>query len=108
MFSFKKGEEHCGLKISQVKRLENPDYYVYSKNIPGGLMQASFEQKVVTNVANPTVAEWCHVAILDKYLKKLPPAAIEKDLFYCKPMPTVPVGDLSAWWLWEKTHCHKR
>ena len=28
MFLFKGGEEHCGLKISQVKRLENSDCYV--------------------------------------------------------------------------------
>ena len=68
------GQEHRELRISQLKRLQNPDRYVYyknaSKNRPGGLMQSNLDHKVVSIVANPAVGDGCHISILDKYLMK--------------------------------------
>ena len=96
------GQEHRELRISQLKRLQNPDRYVYyknaSKNRPGGLMQSNLDHKVVSIVANPAVGDGCHISILDKYLMKLPPAAHEKDIFYCKPMPSIPTVESATWY----------
>ena len=50
------------------------------------------EDKSVTIVANPVVGERCHVFLLDTYISKLPPAAVEKDIFHCKPLSNVPTS----------------
>ena len=61
-----------------------------SKNRQGGIAQMRLEHKSVTIVANPVVGERCHVFLLDTYISKMPPAAVEKDIFYCKPLSNVP------------------
>ena len=38
------------------------------------------------------------MALLDKYISKLPPGAIEKDIFYCRALNSVPNGDSNALW----------
>ena len=35
--------------------------------------------------SNPLLGERCHVALVKKYLAKLPNGALEKDCFYCRP-----------------------
>ena len=50
-------------------------------------------------VANPAVQPQCHVYALDKYISNLPPAAIEKDLFYCRPCSVLPDDKNKAWYL---------
>uniref|UniRef100_A0A1X7TT57 DUF3504 domain-containing protein n=1 Tax=Amphimedon queenslandica TaxID=400682 RepID=A0A1X7TT57_AMPQE len=90
-FCLRGGQEHRELGVSQLKRLYNPDCYIYSerssKNRPGGTAQIRLEHKTVPIVANHAAGICCHVFLLDMYLKKLPPIAIEKDYFYCKPSP---------------------
>ena len=101
-FCLRGGQEHWDLSISQLERLNNPDRYIYRekasiKNRPGGIEQSRLEHKCVTIVANPRVGSRCHVFLLDKYIKKLPKAAIEKDVFYCKPLPFAPKDETKPW-----------
>ena len=56
------------------------------------------EHKSVTISANPAAGERCHVSILDLYLSKLPTAAHESDIFYCKPMVSAPTDKYSPWY----------
>lgn len=57
------------------------------------------QHKSVTIVANPVVGERCHVFLLDTYISKLPPAAVEKNIFYCKPLSNVPTDPTNPWYL---------
>lgn len=102
-FCLRGGMEHRQLSVSQLKRLKNPDRYVYtensSKNRPGGVTQLKLDHKSVTIVANTSVGERCPVFVLDKYISKLPVAAIEKDLFYCRPLSSVPKGESEPWYI---------
>ena len=78
-FCLRGGQEHRELAVSQLKRRHDPDRYVYvekaSKNRPGGVSQLKLQHKSVTIVSNPKVGNRCHVALLDKYISKLPPGA---------------------------------
>ena len=98
-FCLRGGEEQRNLKISQLERLSNPDRYVYtentSKNRYGGLKQMRVKNKLVPIVAVPECGERCHVYVLDTYLAKLPPEALEKDNFYVQP-----VADFEAREIW--------
>ena len=102
-FCLRGGQEHSDFGISQLHRLYNPDRYIYkenaSKNRQGGIAQMRLEHKSVTIVANPVVGERCHVFLLDTYISKLPPAAIEKDIFYCKPLSNIPTDPTNPWYL---------
>ena len=88
MFCLRGGQEHRNLQLSQLKRSE--DKYVYyenvSKNRNGTFRQLRVKNKVVPLYACPELGNKCPVAMLDKYIAKLPPAAKEKDLFYCRPL----------------------
>ena len=88
-FCLRGGDEQRNLKISQLKRLSNPDRYIYteksSKNRCGGLKQIRLQNKTVPIIAVPESQSRCHVYLLDKYFLKLPPEAIEKDNFYVQP-----------------------
>ena len=90
------GEEQRNLKIGQFKRLQNPDRYVYtenaSKNRTEGLKQMRVKNKSVPIMAVPESGTRCHVFILDTYLGKLSPEAIEKDNFYVQPVSTFDVS----------------
>ena len=84
------GEEQRNLKHSQFKRYSNPDRYIYSehgsKNHNGGFFQLDVEKKNVSIFRNEEAGKRCLVDLLDNYLKRLSPGAIEKELFYCKPL----------------------
>ena len=84
------GEEQRGLKPSQFQRLTNPDRYIYtehgSKNRNGGFYQLHVENKSVTIFKNEQARERCLVTLLDSYLEKLPKAASDKDIFYCRSL----------------------
>ena len=94
-------QEHRDLQLSQLERSKNPDKYVYSenssKNRKGGLSELRLEHKSVTIVANPSAGCRCHVFLLDLYISKLPKAAIEKDIFYCQPLPSKPRDSTHPW-----------
>ena len=102
-FCLRGGEEQRNLKISQLKRLKNPDQYVYtenaSKNRCGGLKQMRVQNKTVPIIAVPESGNRCHVFILDTYLGKLSPEAIESDNFYVQPIAKC---DLSKSWFTAK------
>jgi len=84
------GEEQRNLKPSQFKCLTNPDRYIYnehgSKNRNGGFFQLDVDNKSVSIFRNEEAGERCLVFLLDTYLKRLPQGAIQKDLFYCRPL----------------------
>ena len=90
------GIKHRQLKLSQIKRVDDPLSYVYtecaSKNCPGGLVQLRVKNKVVPIHAVPEAGEHCHVYVLDRYLEKIPEAAFEKDNFYLQPVATTKEG----------------
>jgi len=48
--------------------------------------------------ACPAAGERCPFHILDTYISKLPPQAFEKDLFYIRPLETVPTNPTSPWY----------
>ena len=78
-------------KISQLKRLNNPNRYVYtensSKNRYGGVKQLHIKNKFVPIVTVPELGRKCNVFILDTYLQKLPPEAMQHDNFYVCSLP---------------------
>ena len=93
------GEEHCGLKLSQFTfgEMQDPDdpsstlsFFRYeehgSKNRAGGSRQLNLENKCVTQFAKKDSPSRCHYSLLQQYFSKLPPEALQKDVFYCKPI----------------------
>ena len=80
--------------LSQLKRLHDPDRYVYhehsTRNKQGGIRQLHLDHKVVTIVPNEAAKEKCPVFILDTYISKLPEEAKKNDLFYCCAVQKVP------------------
>ena len=62
-FCLRGGQEHRNLGILQLKRLHDPEHYIYndnsSKNRKGGLEQLRLEHKSVTIIANPSVGVRC-------------------------------------------------
>ena len=94
--------EHRSLKLSQLQRLRDPDRYVYyenvSKNQNGSFKQLYIRGKVVPVYACPEAGGRCPVSILDKYLSKLSPETVEKDLFYVRPLEQVPTNPLDPWY----------
>ena len=101
-FCLRGGQEHRDLKLSQLERLSDPDRYVYhensSKNKKGGLRELRLEHKSVSVIAVPDVGERCHVSLLDLYISKLPPEAVEQDLFYCRPLEQAPQDSTKPWY----------
>jgi len=83
-------DEQRVIKLSQFSRHTNPDHYVYtehgSKNRNGGFYQLHVPNKNVQIHKNEIVGEQCLLSLLNLYISKLPQAAKEKDLFYCKPL----------------------
>ena len=101
-FCLRGGQEHRDRCLSQLTRLESPNRYVYkeraSKNRQGGLAQLKLEHKKVTIMANPTSRIRCPVHLLDKYIGKLPQEAIQKDNFYCRPLPSIASDSARSVW----------
>ena len=92
------GDEHRELKCSQleIREVENPsDHFekikclTYkehgSKNRPGLIHHVHLDNKVVIHYASSSLGNRCFVYLMELYISKLPPKAVEKDLFYCKP-----------------------
>ena len=113
-FILRGGQVHRNLHISQIVRFSDPDRYEYiknsSKNRSGGLNHLQITHKKVPIYANVSAGERCHVHILDKYLRKLPPLAKEKGSFYWQPLQTLPSEEEAPWFAaipcgkngWEK------
>ena len=96
------GEEQRSLKISQFKRMYDPDKYTYtengSKNRSGGVAQLNLENKIVPIYPVPQHQPRCLVYLIDLYFSKLTALAFEKDLFYVRPKANVPVLPDEAWY----------
>ena len=90
MFCLRGGTELRNLKPSQMKRLNDPNRYVYteytSKTQPGSFKKLYIKNKVVPIFECPEVGEQCPVLILDKYFSKLPPEAFSNDIFFLRPI----------------------
>ena len=88
-FCVRGGEEQRKLGPSQFKRSFKPDCFTFiehgSKNRSGGLQQLKIDNKCVPCYAVPDESPRCLVYLLDLYLEKLPLAAFEKDILYCRP-----------------------
>ena len=104
-FCLRGGEEHRGLKLSQLQRLKNPDRYIYtenySKNRSGTFDQLHIQKKVVPVICTctTTTKSKCHVHILDLYISKLPSTILEsKSLFYLRPLQNVPSDQAAPWY----------
>ena len=84
------GTKQRNLKPSQFVRQTDPDMYIYtengSKNRNGGFYQLEVPNKTVSIYKNDSVGERCLVKLLDLYLSKLPKAAFEKGIFYCRSL----------------------
>ena len=97
-----RGGEHRSRKLPQLKRMCNPDHYLctenVSKNINGSFKQLHIKSKIVPVFACPAAGERCPFHILDTYISKLPPQAFERDLFYIRPIETVPTKPTSPWY----------
>ena len=57
----------------------------YRKNRSGGLAQLHVKNKSVEIHKSPEAGDR-HCRLLDLYISKLPEEAVEKDLFYVRPM----------------------
>ena len=94
MFCLRDGVEHRALKLSQLKRMDSPDWYIYyenvSKNHNGSFTQLHVKGKVVPLFACPEAGDRCPVKVLDKYISKLSQEAIVQDLFYVRPLENIP------------------
>ena len=103
-FCLQGGNEHRNSRLSQLKRTENGYTYTEnaSKNHSGGLVQLRVKNKTVEIHENPEAGDHCHCRLLDLYIGKLPPEAIEKDLFYVRLMEKVnkqaPMYEQSVWY----------
>ena len=102
MFCLRGGVEHRALKLTQLKRMTNPDRYIYyenvSKNHNGSFKQLHVKSKVVPLFACPEAGDRCPVRILDEYISKLPQDAIAHDLFYVRPLENIPPAPSSPWY----------
>ena len=102
MFALRGGIEHRSLKLTQLKRLSSPDRYVYyenvSKNRNGSFKKINIKSKVVPVYACPEAGERCLVYILDKYISKLPSFAVDKDVFYVRPLHKLPIDSPAPWY----------
>ena len=96
------GIEHRALKLSQLERRRQPDHYVYienvSKNRNGSFKQLHVKGKTVPVYKCPELGSKCPVYLLDKYISKLPPKAIENDVFYVRALDKVPSDPAAPWY----------
>ena len=93
---------HRELKVTQLERTFELNEYIYheyvSKNRPGTYQKLHLESKRVPLIACPDAGERCHVFLLDLYLKKLPREAIQKDVFYIRPLQEAPADPSAPWY----------
>ena len=66
------------------------------------MAQLHIKNKSVQIHENPEAGDRCHCRLLDLYISKLPPEAVEKDLFHVRPMEKVnkqpPTYERSVWY----------
>ena len=71
-----------------------------SKNRAGSFNQLGVPwSKVVHQYQDCEAGEHFYINILDKYLRKLPPNARDKDIFIFRPILSVPADDTSPWYV---------
>ena len=100
---FRMGRKFC-LKLSQLKRMTNPDHNVYTEKV-SKIRNGSC--KVNPVLACSAAGERCLFRILDLYISKLPPQAFEKDLFYVRPLQeqlSIRLIHGIVAYLWASTH----
>ncbi len=94
-FCLRGGQEHRCLKLSQLQRGDGK--YIYhenvSKNRNGSFRQLHLSAKVVPVFASVEAGERCPVLILDRYIRRLPQEARDKDLSYVRPHEKALPGD---------------
>ena len=102
-FILRGGSEHRCLSLSQLQfgidQTNGLEYVEYtemgSKNRPGGSKQLNLTNKNIRHYSQTQLGTHCHVYLLRLYISKLPPAATEADLFYCRPLKKF---EKSAYW----------
>ena len=102
MLCLRGGVEHRSLKLSQFQRKSQPDHYIYvenvSKNRNGSFKQLHVNSKTVPVYAYPEASVRCPVHIIDLYISKLPPKAVENDVFYVRPLENVTSEPFAPWY----------
>ena len=101
MLCLRGGVEHRSLKLSQFQRKTKPDHYVYvenvSKNRNGSFKQLHVKSKTVPVYACPKATVRCPVRVIDLYISKLLPEAVENDVFYMHPLENVTSEPFAPW-----------
>ncbi len=69
-----------------------------SKNRNGSFRKLHLSAKVVPVFASVEAGERCPVLILDRYIRRLPQEARDKDLFYVRPLERALPGDDTPWY----------
>ena len=85
------------LSTSLPQILDTPLEYV-SKNHQGTFQQQHLSCKKVPIDACSKAGNCCHVRLLDFYLQKLPPEAIEKDILYVWPLDKTHSDPSAPWY----------
>ena len=111
-FCLRGGIEHRRLKLSQLKRLYDPDRYVYvengSKNHSGSLSERCIQNKSVPIFACfDEVGERCHVHLLDVYISRMPQKAKDLDYFYLRPLEKYSDEPSAPWYYSSPVGKHK-
>lgn len=99
-FGLTTSERHRELRLSHLKRITQPDRYIYNKpKCLGSFMNVHVVGNKKATCVDATVEKGnrCHVHVLDLYIQKLPPEAFEKDVFYLQPVNERPIHDNSPW-----------
>ena len=63
---------------------------------PGPTNSSTFKARSI--YACPDAGDRCHVSLLDLYLSKLPQEAIQKDIFYVRPLYEIPTDPSKLWY----------
>lgn len=86
MFCLRGGTELRNLKPSQIRRMNDPNQYIYNEHVSktnnGTFKKLHVKSKNVPILENPEAGERCPVFILDMYFSKLPDEAFKKDIFF--------------------------
>jgi hypothetical protein len=104
--------EHQDLRFSQFQRLKSPDCYEYehinvdeSSGSNPPLTRKCRKRKITHIMADPSAGQRCHVFLLDTYLSKIPPSALQRDHFYLQPLkkPILSLDGLKQIWYAERS-----
>ena len=110
-FCLRGDSEHRRLKLSQFKRLHNPEKYVYtengSKNHSGSLSERTVPNKSVPIFACRDAGDRCHVHLLDLYISRMPKKAKDLDYFYLRPLESFSCNESAPWYCNSPVGEHK-